>query len=352
MRRLRAKFAARPGGRVPPMLLVTAYSHQVEIDTVSHEIDGLLAKPVSARHLYVELARCTGIAVDEKQPVADRRKLHALQWARFRHLDILLVEDTEINQEVIVELLASVGLRARLASNGQEAIEAVKERIPDLMLMDCQMPIMDGYEATRHLRADPVYRNLPIIALTANVSAEDQEKCYAAGMNAHVAKPILMETLYEKMTQCLPDVAPAEAPASTSSQGVTTVPSAAQDSTALPDFPGIDIAAGLAHVNGKSALLLRVFKQFRDKQGKNFAADYATAQASADWKTQHRLAHSLKGVASTLGATTLAEDALALQTAAEEEDAAKCALLLPALIHHLNIVVAGLADLDTHLEKL
>ncbi|MBV2207356.1 MAG: PAS domain-containing protein, partial [Pseudomonas sp.] len=154
IRRLRQALAAR-GASIPPMILVTAYSHHDELYEVSHEIDGLLAKPVSTRQLYLELARCLGIAAD-KSVSGDRCRRHYnnLPWSRFRGLDILLVEDVEVNQEVIVELLGNVGLPVRLAQNGAEALAAVAEKRPDLVLMDCHMPVMDGYTATRKLRAD------------------------------------------------------------------------------------------------------------------------------------------------------------------------------------------------------
>ncbi|HRH79425.1 MAG TPA: PAS domain S-box protein [Thiobacillaceae bacterium] len=347
IRQLHAAFAAR-GLEPPPMLLVTAYSHQSDLKSVSHEIDGLLAKPVTARRLHDELARCLG-ALKAAAPAIDRRKGATAQWARFRHLDILLAEDIEINQEVILELLANLGLSARLAGNGSEVLQAVADRKPDLILMDCQMPIMDGYEATRRLRAQPEYQALPIIALTANATVADQQKCFEAGMNAHVAKPISMDTLYERMAQCLPDV---ETPATTFPPPTASPAEPGKAASALPDFPGIDMAVGLAHVDGMHTLLLRVLLSFRDNLGKNFEADFAAAQTNGDWKTQYRLAHSLKGVARTLGATTLGESALALQVAAEEQDAARCASLLPVVSDQLHVVIEGLADVDKYLEAM
>ncbi len=101
--------------------------------------------------------------------------------------------------------MSNVGLTARFARNGVEALIAVQDKRPDLILMDCHMPEMDGYEATRQLRMRPDTRDLPIIALTADATMADQERCIEAGMNAHVAKPIRMEVLYERMVQCLPD---------------------------------------------------------------------------------------------------------------------------------------------------
>lgn len=340
--RLRAALAAR-GRRIPPMLLVTASSHQLEIEVDTQALDGVLAKPVTARSLYVELARCLGLLRDAT-PGVERRKGKALQWSRFRRLDILVVEDIEINQEVILELFANVGLSARLAMNGAEALAAVKEKCPDLVLMDIQMPVMDGYEATRRLRAQAAYKDLPIIALTANATLEDQEKCIAVGMNAHIAKPVRMEALFERMAKCLPDTPATPAPVNPGTDA-SPVP-------ALPSFPGIDMVLGLAHVDGRPSLLLRVLKQFRDKMGKTFEAQFTAARDAGDWKEQRRLAHSLKGVALTLGATALAESASALQDAAGEQDVARRDALLTETLDKLTEIRAGLADLDRYQETL
>ncbi|MDD5297933.1 MAG: response regulator [Rhodocyclaceae bacterium] len=337
IRSLRAVFEAR-GARIPPMILVTAYSHHDELREIGQEIDGLLAKPVSARHVYVELARCLGVFGSEP-PRLGRRKADNLQWSQFRDMDILLVEDMEINQEVMLELLAGVGLTARLAINGSEALAEVARQTPDLILMDCQMPVMDGYTATRTLRENPAWRGLPVIALTANAMAEDQERCFAAGMNAHVAKPIRMEALYERMRQCLPHavLAPTIAPPASEAAG----------DTALPLFPGINLELGLAHVGGRHPLLLRVFKRFRDKHGRHFESEFRDALAVGDWKAAGRHAHSLKGVAHTLGASDLGDAANLLELAADGHDREQCAALLPEVLAQLERVMGGLENLDS-----
>jgi PAS domain S-box-containing protein len=336
IRRLRTALSSQ--NSAPPMILVTAYSHQEELQEISHEIDSLLAKPVSARHVYVELARCLGVAAQEA-PAPDRRKAAGRQWSRFRHLDILLVEDIEVNQEVICALLADVGITLRLASNGAEALDAVSRKVPDLILMDCQMPVMDGFTATRKLRENPAWQKIKIIALTANAMVEDKEACRAAGMNSHVPKPVRMDVLYEQMAQCFPDM-----PAAATNEIKPKSLPAAENS--LPAFPGINVAIGLAHVGGRLPLLLRVLKQFRDTQGQSFAPQFRAAQAAGDCLTASRLAHSLKGVAHTVGATDLGESAAALEVAAAAHDTAQCDTHLPQLLELLHQVTSGLAEID------
>ncbi len=332
----------------PPMILVTAYSHHEELNDIGDELDGLLSKPVSARHVHAELARCLGLSKPENL-VTDRRRPAALQWSRFRHLDILLVEDIEVNQEVIRELLAGVGLAVRLAVNGADAIAEITRKTPDVVLMDCHMPVMDGYTATRKLRENTIWKQLPIIALTANALPEDQERCLIAGMNAHLAKPIRMEKLYQRLVQCLP-VLP-DVPAAVPSDKADTVSNMATADTTttpgdLPTFPGIDVVIGLAHIGGRLPLLFRVLKQFRDNQGQKFAAQIEQALAETDWEAATRLAHSLKGVAHTLGALDLADAAIVLLNATNNHDMNACNTALPAVLEHLQMVTAGLGTLE------
>ena len=283
--------------------------------------------------------------MDEEIPAIDRHKTEApLQWSRFSGLDILIAEDVDVSREVMEGLLANVGLTVRFARNGVEALKAVQDKRPDLILMDCHMPVMDGYEATRRLRTKHGARNLPIIALTANATAADQERCLEAGMNAHVAKPIRMDVLYERMVACFSDYNPTT-PSS-------EVPDASEggeaERTALPDFPGIDIAVALHYVKGRS-LLLRVLKKFREGLGKTFELDFIAARAREDWEAQTRLAHTLKGVANMFGAKALGEAALALERAAQEKNNDQCSALLLPVVNHLHIVMSGLSDLERRL---
>ena len=227
---------------------------------------------------------------------------------------------------------------ARFAKDGQEALLAVEERCPDLILMDIQMPVMDGYAATRRLREIPAYRDVPIIALTANALLDEQEKCLAAGMNAHVAKPVRMDDLFEQMCRCLPDhehdtPAGQDAPAET-----TAAP------PMHPAVPGIDVAVGLSYVK-KIDLYRRLLAKFRDTTGRRFEPDYTRALAADDWETQARLAHSMKGVAQTLGAYDLGEAAAALEVAVNQRDRQRVAERFALTREALGVVLAGLEDL-------
>ena len=335
IRKLKSSYRSR-GQTVPPMILVTAFSHHEEVERIAGEIDGLLAKPVTARHLYVEMAHCLGIT-EIATVDGERRQQRQGNWSRFRGLDILVVEDLEINREVIGELLANAGLVSRFAKDGQEALLAVEQRCPDLILMDVQMPVMDGYTATRRLRENPAHRDLPIIALTANALLDEQEKCLAAGMNAHVAKPVRMEALFDQMAKCVPE----RFLSGNSKAGLRTSEATVGASPALP---GIDVAVGLSYIK-KTELYRRILVKFRDANGRSFEGDFIQAMSAEDWETQIRLSHSLRGVAQTLGAYDLGEAAGALEAAAISQNQEHVKERFALTLDMLKVVTTGLEGL-------
>ncbi len=345
IRRLRAHFASAASG-MPAMILVTAYSSHEELSEASSVVDAVLAKPVSHRHLYVELARSLGVF--EPLPNEQERRrgtARLIDWSRFAGLDIVLVEDMPVNQEVMTELLAGVGLQARVATNGGEALTEVAVKRPDLVLMDCRMPVMDGFEASRRLRQDPAYRDLPIIALTANATQEEQEECFAAGMNAHVAKPIRMEALFERILECFPDSKPQPGIAELAELVKLAAATKPLESVSLPIFPGIDVAVGLLHVGGRVPTLLKVLNLFRNNLGRHFVERFTQALAANNRTEAKYLTHSLKGVAATIGATDLSDSAKQLEMAIAMDDADRCKDLFALVSAQLSAVVDGLKDI-------
>jgi PAS domain S-box-containing protein len=260
---------------------------------------------------------------------------------RLRGADILLVEDAELNQEVIRDLLCQVGIHVRLAANGEEALREVAKALPDAVLMDCQMPVMDGFEATRRLRAQPQCRHLPIIALTANAMAGDRERCFLAGMDGFVAKPVDFAELCATLAQRI-------RPGQTTVSFANPAPPAAPepDSPALPDLPGIDSALGLMRVGGKTLFYVKMLKKFRDSHASDFEALFREAQAAGDWATAHRLAHNLKGVARTLGVERLGNLAEQIEQPLSQGTSENVAERLEALLVELGRVMAGIGRLD------
>jgi len=280
------------------------------------------------------------LAPTERAPILTRghHAVTAETLARLRGADILLVEDAEINQEVIRDLLEQAGMKVRLAANGEEALREVDKALPDCVLMDCQMPVMDGFEATRRLRAQPLCQDLPIIVLTANAMAGDREACLSAGMDGLVAKPVAFGELHVALAQWLPPrQEPVEAP--------PPVAATAEARLVVPELPGVDTARGLALVGGKPPFYLKLLTKFRDSQA-SFAEQFRQARKAGDWDKATRLAHNLKGVARTLGADRLGVLAEPLEQAARQSLPEAAGEALGAVEEELRRVLAGLARLD------
>ena len=159
-------------------------------------IEGFLLKPVNPSMLFDTIMQAFGEAVPETSRVAKRREQGAEALEHIRGANVLLVEDNEINQQVAREILEGAGLNVTLANDGQEAVNAVKENNYDAVLMDVQMPVMDGYTATREIRKDDRFKELPIIAMTAHAMTGDEDKSLESGMNGHVTKPIDPDQLF------------------------------------------------------------------------------------------------------------------------------------------------------------
>ncbi|MEO5343458.1 MAG: PAS domain S-box protein [Gammaproteobacteria bacterium SHHR-1] len=294
-------------GRAPQIALL---SNQEDLELVREAaemgIHQVLAKYASPSSLWDTIAQLLGV---ERQTRRKSERQAGPDLSELRGAWVLLVEDNEINQDVGQELLSQAGLRVDLAENGALALERVRESQAhggyDLVLMDMQMPVMDGLSATRAILQLPGCADLPIVALTANALQGDRERCLQAGMKGYVAKPVDPARLWEQvLAWCrrpdqtagagsAQDQAAREPVAGESSQAVET--STGQGlRQKLADLPGLDIDLALKQALGREKLLATVLQRFIDKQ-KDFAEQIDQALRSNDRRSAERLAHTLKG---------------------------------------------------------
>jgi len=286
----------------PAIVMVTAFGREeVREEAERLGIDGFLLKPVTKSMLVDTLVTLFAPATGETaQAAAD--DVHA---ARLAGAKILLAEDNEINQQIAVELLEGVGARVTIANNGREAVEKLQQEpgAYDLVLMDLQMPVMGGYEATAKIRSDARFAKLPVIAMTAHATLEEKQRCLDAGMNEHVSKPIDPNALYETVGRFYSAAAAQPAAAS-----VADKPRAG--ASEIPAVDGLDTADGLLRVAGNRGLYLKLLRQFAAQQA-GAPVLIAELLKAGDRAGAERSAHTVKGVAANLGAK-------AVQTAAGE----------------------------------
>ncbi|MCL1035859.1 PAS domain S-box protein [Shewanella submarina] len=308
----------------PEILMVTAHANEVFVAKLEKlGLAGFISKPVSPSRLLDAIVSVVG----EGGTLPVRRMAQPMDIGMIAELSgkrVLVVEDNEMNQEVACEFLEQAGMIVSLAGNGRIALDKLAQNSFDLVLMDCQMPVMDGYQATAAIRKQEKYRNLPIIAMTANAMAGDREECLAAGMDDHIAKPIQVSLLYQTMLRHLTlDEAPKVS------------------ASAWPEHPSLDVDTGLALVQQSSRLYSRILQRFVAGQ-RQVAREISDAVSRADWVTATRLAHTLKGVAGNLESQALIEVAKVLeeqlsQQVCEASLLEECAALVESLCVAIDI---------------
>jgi signal transduction histidine kinase/HPt (histidine-containing phosphotransfer) domain-containing protein/BarA-like signal transduction histidine kinase len=257
--------------------------------------------------------------------------------ANLRGARVLLVEDNVVNQQVAAELLQSAGVKVDIAANGLEALRAVRAQTYDAVLMDVQMPVMDGLQAAQSIRGIETLRALPLIAMTASVMPGDRERCLAAGMNDYVSKPINVDQMLATLARWLPGRGRETAAAP------RVAAAAAAPADALPEaLDGINLADGLKRVGGNRSLYQRLLLQFREHSAKA-AQDIRTALQRGDRAAAKSGAHTLKGVAGNLSADELYKAAQKLEAALRKDGPAETEVA--ALVAAHDRVMAGLARL-------
>lgn len=277
----------------PKILLVTAYGYNGPLDDLKRwGVIDLLPKPVTLSSLHDAMA----IATNSYQPTNTNLLPAPLDLSVLRGHRILLAEDNLINQEVVQELLTGVGLQVDLAENGLMACEMAAQNNYDLILLDMQMPVMDGVTTARRIR-DQLGANLPILAMTANAFDEDREICFQAGMNDHISKPVNPDLLFRTLQHWLPTLI---APEPTSATVANKLVDNAELLKCLGEIDGLDVTAGLRNLEHKLPFYLKQLQNFvqRHTQEAMHIEELLTIQ---DTRAAILAAHTLKGVAAILG---------------------------------------------------
>ena len=316
--------------RMPIICMVSAYGREDLIQySEKRFLDTFLHKPVNPSLLFDTIMELFGrhdamVGINPIKTVSSPE----LDHANLKGKKILLAEDNKINQEVALEWLHSAGIETMVADNGKEALAILDRHTFDGVLMDIQMPEMDGFEATQKIRQHPHLKDLPIIAMTAHALKGDRERCINAGMNDHVAKPIEPEILFATLTRWLnrnnADSALQLRTADTSNDTVPhkknasspEIPSPLKQEEEQPPLPlklqGIDIQTGLLRVNHNRSLYLKLLNSFI--QDFSHADDKILQYLKInDRSSAKRTAHSIKGVAANLGAERLSLKASELE---------------------------------------
>ncbi len=315
----------------PHLLMVTAHCREeVLLGADKVGVEDVLLKPLNPSRLFDALIR----SLAGEGPAPDFARLPVgEQIPNFSSLRVLLVEDNELNREVACGLLQESGLQIDQAEHGGIALQRLREHADGyyaLVLMDMQMPVLDGIATTEAIRREPRFAALPIVAMTANAMPADRERCLAAGMNDHLGKPIEPNELWHTLTRWMPiQVEPRiESP---------RVIEAAVDW----QLPGVDIDSGLRRVLGKRELYQRLLGKFAASQAE-VPAQVRAALAANQLESAERLAHSLKGLAGNLGATDLATLAATLESAIKDERHDELEALLSEVQQSLEALVAAI----------
>ena len=316
--------------KLPKILLITAYGRDDLWPRAQQAgVGGMLIKPIQKLALYTALNNL--LQPDAELGGTDffqSNKIAEPELSKIRGSKILLVEDNELNQQLATELLRQRNFVVDVAPNGQEALNVLRRQSYDLVLMDVQMPVMDGYEATHFLRRLPQFKDLPIIAMTANALHTDRKQALEVGMNDHIPKPIKLQLLLSKLLQWIPP-----------KKSETTVPT--NQSLELPpkelpaNVPGLAIATALNRLNQNTSLYLRLLDVFQRNQF-NTVEKMQELLAEPNLVEAARLAHTLKGIAGSLGAK-------GLETASRTAE---------AQLREGNVVPDSLATLEKELKQV
>lgn len=325
----------------PTVIMISAYS-RMELQKASRNVQlaGLLTKPITPLSLLNGIMAAVGLENIEVDNELQAPEETSVAVNKLRGAKILLVEDNEVNLELASELLSNNGIEVEYAYDGKEAIAMLQHSQYDGVLMDCQMPVMDGYTATRNIRKTSRFNDLPIIAMTANTMVGDRRKAIEAGMDDHIAKPINVNNMFVTMAKWIIPANPISSPVTPSIKPQTE----AAAKVDFPEIPGVDVQAGLITTQHNTQLYRRLLLKFAHHQ-ENFEQEFMQAFEGEEQEAPIRIAHTLKGTAGNLGMKELQQSAFDLELACKNGKQ-NVAAELQVIMDKLNAILPAIQQLD------
>lgn len=299
---------------IPKVLMHPIHFEERDLNAAKNlGFNSAVAKPLQMSSMLSAMQEAFGLTLSYQKAVKkEKGKVF------FKEAKILLVEDNQMNQELAVSLLNSVGLTSMIANNGKEALDMLKKGAFDLVLMDIQMPIMNGLDATRAIRAkeDGYFKKIPILAMSARAFKKDTEECLQAGMNAHIVKPIDPNILYEEIAKFLPLATETASVPQSSEESVSR-----EDQAFFSKFQKVrnfDVETGLYHANNNRNMYLKILQGFeRDYGGNSF--NLRSLIEKFHYEEATRIVHTIKGLCGTIGANRVQNLAASLETSLEQK---------------------------------
>ncbi|NOR64958.1 MAG: response regulator [Candidatus Scalindua sp.] len=329
----------------PTIIMVTAYGREeIRKQANNVDIDVFLVKPVTHSLLFDAIMEASGKNIGRKSKSLKYEVEKISEIGNIRGAKILLAEDNEINQQVATELLEKAGLRVTIANNGKEAIKAVEGSEFDLVLMDVQMPEMDGLEATGCIKKNPRFSNLPIVAMTAQAMTGDREACIEAGMDDYVTKPIDINELFSALVKWIKPK-DRKIPDADTPQKSFQVDEELVEDDQLPTLHGIDVETGLIRVGGNMKLYKKLLIKFRDDYS-NSCDEIKNAIKNNNLKDAERYAHTLKGVTGNIGISKLHKIAGDLEAVIRKRETDRYDIMLKKYSKELSKVLTTLKELE------
>lgn len=325
--------------KIPPTILVTAYATDDLInDSTIEGVEHVISKPVNASLLFETILSIFNLYIEDSGSMeTSRLKGESINLTNLKGSRILLAEDNLLNQQIASEILEDEGFLIDIASNGQEAVDMANKTQYDLVLMDMQMPIMDGLVATRTIRQNFTKNVLPILAMTANASDEDRDRCLESGMDAHITKPIDPNILFAALAKWIK-------PKNMEPINPEKIGLNIKEEITIPQIEGLDSERGLKVAAGKNSLYLKMLKTFTTDQVTSIK-DIKTALDEKDFLTAQRIAHTLKGTCGSIGASEIQNIAGVIESQCKEKISSE------TIAQNLDIILPKLNQLIDDIKK-